>query len=51
MAVKNKTKKGKAHENKTKEGQRTGMRTSGETNNPPGYPSLYKAGSGEGEKM
>ena len=50
MAVKKKTKKGKAHGNKTKEGLRTGVRTSGETNSPPGYPSLHRAGSGEGEK-
>lgn len=28
--------KEKACENKTKEGQRTGVRTSGETNSPPG---------------
>ena len=30
------TKKGKARENRTKEGLRTGVRTSGETNSPPG---------------
>ena len=50
MAVKNKTKKGKAHENKTKEGPRTGVRTSGETNSPPGQPSLHSVGSGGGDK-
>ena len=50
MAVKKKTKKGKAHGSKTKEGLRTGVRASGETNSPPGYPSLHRAGLGEGEK-
>ena len=29
-------KKGKARENRTKEGLRTGVRTSGKTNSPPG---------------
>ena len=31
-----KKKKKKAHENRTKEGPRMGMRTSGEANSPPG---------------
>ena len=31
-----KTRKGKSHENKTKEGQRTGVGTSGRTNSTPG---------------
>ena len=48
MAVK-KT-KWKAHENRTKECLRIGVRSSGETNSPPGYPGLHRAGSGEGEK-
>ena len=30
------TKKGKAHENRIREGLRTGVRTSGKTNSPPG---------------
>ena len=42
--------KGKARENRTKEGLRTGVRTSGKTNSPPGKPNLYRAGSGRGEK-
>ena len=36
----------KAHENRTKEGPRTGVRTSGKTNNTPGGPSLHKTGPG-----
>ena len=32
MAVTKRQKKGKAHENRTKEGPRTGVRTSGEAN-------------------
>ena len=30
------TKKGKAHKNRIREGLRTGVRTSGKTNSPPG---------------
>ena len=41
--------KGKAHENKTKEGPRA-RRTSGKTNGTPGQPNLYRAGPGEEEK-
>ena len=37
---------GKALENRTKEGPRTGVRTSGKTNNTPGWPSLHKTGPG-----
>ena len=37
---------GKAHENRTKEGPRTGVRTSGKTNNTPGWPNLHKTGPG-----
>ena len=33
-----KTRKGKAHENRTKEGPRTGVRTSGKTNSTPACP-------------
>ena len=37
--------KGKARENRAKEGPRTGVRTSGKTNSPPGSPDLFRAGS------
>ena len=37
---------GKARENRTKEGPRTGVRTSGKTNNTPGWPNLHKTGPG-----
>ena len=37
---------GKARENRTKEGPRTGVRTSGETNNTPGQSNLHKIGPG-----
>ena len=40
------TRKGKAHENETKEGPRTGVRTSGKTNNTPGWPNLHRTGPG-----
>ena len=40
------TRKGKAHENETKEGPRTGVRTSGKTNTTPGWPSLHRTGPG-----
>ena len=33
-------------ENRTKEGQRTGVRTSGKTNNTPGWPNLHRTGPG-----
>ena len=36
MAVAKKTRKRKAHENRTKEGLRMGVRTSGRTNDTPG---------------
>ena len=35
---------GKARENRTKEGPRTRVRTSGKTNNTPGRPNLHKTG-------
>ena len=43
-------KKGKACEIGTKENPRTGVRTPGETNSPPGQPNLHRIGSGEGDK-
>ena len=46
MAVAKRQKKGKVHKNRTKENPRTGVRTSGETNSPPGQPNLHRAGSG-----
>ena len=49
MAVAKKTRKGKASKNRTKEGPRTGVRTSGKTNNTPGWPNLHRTGPG-GEK-
>ena len=33
-------------ENRTKKGPRTGVRTSGKTNNTPGWPNLHKTGPG-----
>ena len=47
MAVAKRQRKGKAHENGTKENPKMGMRTSGETNSPPGQP-LY-IGQAQGE--
>ena len=41
---------GKALKNRTKEGPRTGVRTSGRANSTPGQPNLHKAVPGEGEK-
>ena len=49
MAVAKRQRKGKAHENGTKENPKMGMRTSGETNSPPGQPSLHRTGSGGGD--
>ena len=46
-----KTRKGKAHENRTKEGPRTGVRTSGRTSSAPGWPGLHRAGPGGGKKV
>ena len=37
---------GKARENETTEGPRTGVRTSGKTNNTPGWPNLHRTGPG-----
>ena len=50
MAVAKRQRKEKARENRTKEVQRTGVRTLGETNSPPGQPNLHRTGSGGGEK-
>ena len=41
-----KTKKGKARKTRTKEGPRTGVRTSGKTNSTPGQPNLHRPGPG-----
>ena len=41
-----KDKEGKTREYRTKEGPRTGVRTSGEKNNTPGWPSLQRTGPG-----
>ena len=41
-----KTRKGRARENETKEGPRTGVRTSGKTNTTPGWPNLHRTGPG-----
>ena len=46
MAVAKKTRKGKARENRTKKGPRTGVKTSGKTNNTPGWPNLRRTGPG-----
>ena len=50
MAVAKRQRKEKACKNGTKENPRTRVRTSGETNSPPGQPNLHMAGSGEGGK-
>ena len=42
-----KTRKGKAGENETKEGPRTGVRTSGKTINTPDWPNLHRTGPGK----
>ena len=41
-----KDKEGKARGNRTKEGPRTRVRTSGKTNNTPGWPNLHRTGPG-----
>ena len=40
-----KNKEDKTHKNRTKEGPRTRVRTSGKTKSPPGHPNLHRAGS------
>ena len=47
IAVAKTQRKEKAFENRTKEDLRTRVRTSGETNSPPGQPNVHRAGSGE----
>ena len=42
MAVAKRQRKGKARKNRTKEG----LRTSGKTNNTPGWPNLHRTGPG-----
>ena len=42
-----KDKEGKARGNRTKEGLRTGVRTSGKTNNTPDWPNLHRTGPGK----
>ena len=49
MVVAKRQERGKDHKNRTKEGPRTRVRTSGKTNCTPGWPSLHRAGSGGGE--
>ena len=44
-----KTRKGKARENRTKADPRTRVRTSGGTSSTPGLPSLHRAGPGGGK--
>ena len=39
-------KEGKARKNESKEGLRTGVKTSGKTNNTPGWPNLHRTGPG-----
>ena len=46
MAVAKRQRKEKAHKNTTKDGLRAGVRSSGETNSPPGLPDLPRAGMG-----
>ena len=44
MAVAKSQGREKARENRTKEGPRTRVRTSGRTNNTPGRPNLHRTG-------
>ena len=46
MAVAKRPGREKPEENRTKEGPRTGVRTSGKTNSTPGWPSLHRTGPG-----
>ena len=45
------TRKGKARENRTKEGPRTRVRTSGRKNSTPGWPDLHGAGPRGGQNI
>ena len=52
MAMAKRQRRGKVPENGIKENPRTQVRTSGETNSPPGQPNLHRAGSIRGgDKM
>ena len=51
MVVAKKTRKGKARENRTKKGPRTGVKTSGKTNNTPGWPNLHRTGPGRDKRI
>ena len=42
MVVAKRQGRGKGCKNRTKEGLRTGVRTSGKTNNTPGWPNLHR---------
>ena len=50
MVVAKRQRREKPTKNRTKERSRTGVRTSGKTNSPPGYSNLHRAGSGGGGK-
>ena len=50
MVVAKRQRRKKATKNRTKEGLRTVVRTSGKTNSPPGQPNLHRAGPGGGRK-
>ena len=50
MVVAKRQRKENAPQNGTKVNVRTRVRISGETNSPPGWPNLHKAGPGGGEK-
>ena len=51
MAVAKRQGRGKARKNRTQEGLRTGVRTSGKTNNTPGWPNLHRTGPGRGKHI
>ena len=51
MAVAKRQGREKARENRTKEGPRTGVRTSGSTNSTLGSSNLHRAGQGGGKNI
>ena len=51
IVVAKRQRKEKASKNRTREGPRTRVRTSGGTKSPPGQPSLHRAGSGGRERL
>ena len=51
MAVAKRQKKGKTPKNRTKEGPRTGVRTSGKTNSTPGWPNIHRTGPGREKQV